>query len=288
VLADIEIICNAPAQMTASGYADLLAKMTAGADWILADALKAEPIDQNAWNIVQGGLRDALCDPVGVSRKDGKAIGQLTEGLMLGGFAMQWSKSSRPASGAEHQFSHLWDMQDHTHHGYAPSHGFKVGIGTLASAALHEELLRQPIEALDADACVAAWPEWSATEARIRELFTGENFVEKVIQETRAKYVSREELRTQLHLLKSNWPQLKEALQGQLLPFAELKRMLEQAGAPTEPEQIGIGRQRLRDSFEQAYYIRRRFTVLDLAVRTNLLNSFLDRIFGADGVWPIS
>ena len=37
VLADIDIIRRAPADMTASGYADLLAKVTAGADWILAD-----------------------------------------------------------------------------------------------------------------------------------------------------------------------------------------------------------------------------------------------------------
>ena len=51
---------------------------------------------------------------------------------MFGGFAMQSSKSSRPASGAEHQFSHLWDMQHHTHNGVAPSHGFKVGVATLA------------------------------------------------------------------------------------------------------------------------------------------------------------
>ncbi|RZK52810.1 MAG: iron-containing alcohol dehydrogenase, partial [Pedobacter sp.] len=35
-LADIDIICNAPREMTASGYADLFAKITAGADWILA------------------------------------------------------------------------------------------------------------------------------------------------------------------------------------------------------------------------------------------------------------
>ena len=49
VLADIEIIRHAPPEMTASGYADLFAKMPAGADWILADELGVEAIEPTAW-----------------------------------------------------------------------------------------------------------------------------------------------------------------------------------------------------------------------------------------------
>src|SRR5204862_3554101 len=135
------------------------AKVTAGADWILADALGVEPIDPRAWAIVQGGLRDSLADPAGVRAGEECALGPLVEGLMLGGFAMQWSRSSRPASGAEHQFSHLWDMQHHTHHGHVPSHGLKVGIGTLAVTALYHQLLDRPLETLDVAACVAGWPD---------------------------------------------------------------------------------------------------------------------------------
>ena len=45
VVADIDVIAAAPPELTASGYADLLAKITAGADWIVADALGVEPID---------------------------------------------------------------------------------------------------------------------------------------------------------------------------------------------------------------------------------------------------
>jgi glycerol-1-phosphate dehydrogenase [NAD(P)+] len=48
VLADIEIIRNAPPELTASGYADLFAKVPAGADWILADELGVEAIDPTA------------------------------------------------------------------------------------------------------------------------------------------------------------------------------------------------------------------------------------------------
>ena len=56
VLADTNIIRKAPGIMTASGYADLFAKVTAGADWILADWMGVEKIDETAWSIVQDGL----------------------------------------------------------------------------------------------------------------------------------------------------------------------------------------------------------------------------------------
>ena len=287
VIADLEVIRAAPPAMNAWGYADLLAKTTAGADWILADALGVEPIDPRAWSIVQSRLREALAEPAGVRAGQKEAIGRLIEGLLLGGFAMQASQSSRPASGAEHQFSHLWDMQHHTHHGSAPSHGLKVGIGTLAVTALYECLLTKPLQELDVDAHAATWLEEAAWVRRACERF-GEGELRAVaIREISAKNVSPAQIRTQLDQLRSTWPQLAGRLRQQLLPSASLREMLRGAGAATEPEQIGISRARLRESFWQAFFIRRRFTVLDLAVRTGELDSCLDKIFGPNGVWPL-
>jgi len=283
VIADLDLIARAPAEMTASGYADLLAKVTAGADWILADALGAEPIDPRAWSIVQGGLRDALADPAGARAGQPYAIGPLVEGLMLGGFAMQWSKSSRPASGAEHQFSHLWDMEHHTHRGEAPSHGFKVGIATLAVTAFYEHLLTLPLDRLDIAACVAAWDEAPAAEARARALFAGTEFIPTAVGETLAKTLSRAELAAQLERLRAVWPALRGHLHTQLIPFAEMKRRLRAVGAPVEPEEIGLTRDRLRASFFRAQHIRRRFTVLDLALRTATLAPALAALFGPGG-----
>lgn len=286
VVADTGVMATAPLEMAASGYADLLSKVTAGADWILADALGEESIDRKAWDIVQGGLRDGLGDPEGVRAGDLRALEALTEGLMLSGFAMQWHHSSRPASGAEHQFSHLWDMQHHTHKGSAPSHGFKVGVATLAVTALYETLLDLPLEEIDADAVAEAWPEAEVFAEKIRELFPDDELQEIAVKEGLLKHVPRETVREQAQLLRKQWPELREKLRGQLIPLAEIKHMLEEAGAPTEPEKIGISRSRLRRSFDQAYFIRRRFTVLDLARRAGLLEPCLERLFGQDGIWP--
>ena len=87
--------------------------------------------------------------------------------------------------------------------------------------------------------------------------------------------------------LQSDWPQLKIKLREQLLPFHQLKGMLQAVGAPTSPEEIGISRERLRNSFQMAYHIRRRFTLLDVVVRAGILEGALENLFGANGVWPM-
>jgi glycerol-1-phosphate dehydrogenase [NAD(P)+] len=288
VVADLDIITAAPGEMNSWGYTDLVAKVTAGADWMLSDAMGAEPVHAEAWKIIQPGLRELISDPAGVPARKPESIARLVEGLMLAGFAMQAATNSRAASGSEHQFSHLWDMQHHTHGGEAPSHGFKVGIGTLAVTALYEFLFEQALEKLDVEACCEAWPNEVALRGMIRQRFSEGDLTVVALEESRAKWIDRKELREQLKKLRSMWPAFKERLRQQLLSFTELKKMLSEAGAPVEPEEIGISRERLCDSFWMAYFIRRRFTVLDLAVRTNLLKKGLEHIFGPTGRWPIA
>jgi len=288
VIADLAVIAAAPVELNAWGYADLLAKVTAGADWIVAAELGVEPIDPQAWEIVQGRLRELVADPAGIQSRNPLALRNLVEGLMLGGFAMQAARSSRPASGAEHQFSHLWDMQHHTHQGWAPSHGFKVGIGTLAITALYERVLERPLDQLDVERCAAAWPDRDRWLERVRTQFGAGELAGIATNEVLAKAGDPESVRAQLLRLRAIWPRLRERLRDQLIGFTALREMLRAAGAPIEPEQIGIPRERLRASFWQAFFIRRRFTVLDLAVRAGVLEECLDEIFGANGPWPLA
>ncbi|MCE4564697.1 sn-glycerol-1-phosphate dehydrogenase [Maribellus sp. CM-23] len=279
VLADVEIIRQAPPLMTASGYADLFAKVTAGADWIISDVLEVEPIDPRAWSIVQDGLKEALADPEGAKNGELTAITPLVEGLILGGFAMQWSQTSRPASGAEHQFSHLWNMEHHIYEGETPSHGFQVGIATLAVTRLYEKMLQTPLDLLDVEACCEQWDEWPVWEQKIKEKFQNTDFLETALTQTQHKYIGKDALREQLLKLKTTWPVLKARLTEQLVPSEEVEKRLVAVGAPVESEQIGISRERLKESFYRASYIRSRFTVLDIALRTGYLDQWLNEIF---------
>ena len=285
---DPSISAAAPAKMSASGYADLIAKIPAGADWMLADAVGADKMDDFAFGLVQEGLKEALCDPAGVHAGNVAKVEQLAEGLLLSGFAMQATLSRRPASGAEHQFSHLWDMEHLRFNGASVSHGFKVGIGTLASTAFLEMLLDAPVETLDVEKCVAAWKSWEETERDIRAVFDNDpEFVARGLKETRDKYVDQEGLREQLMRLKRAWPELRGRIRSQIIPFGEVHRRLELVGAPCEPEQIGISRARFRASFEKIPYMRSRYTVIDVAFRCGWMEEWLDRLFGKGGVWQV-
>ena len=287
VLADLDVVAAAPPGMNASGYADLMAKGVAGADWILADAAGEEPIDPEVWATVQEFLPSWVESPGGVALADPETLRRLTVGLMMSGFAMQAARSSRPASGADHQFSHLWDMQHHTHDGAAPSHGFKVGIGTLASLQLYEFLLSRDLDHLDVDAAVAVWPSRERVAARIAELFGAGELAAKGARRPGRNTRPPSALRLQLERLRDGWPALRDRLIRHLRPFRDARAMLREAGCPSEPEEIGISRDRLRQSFEQAYYIRRRFTVLDFARRLGVFESAMDAMFGTGGAWAL-
>ena len=88
IVADISVIAQAPKEMTAAGYADLAAKIPAGAEWMIADLFGTEPIIPEAWHVLQDVLDEMLSDPEGVAAGKPAAIAALFEGLTLSGFAM--------------------------------------------------------------------------------------------------------------------------------------------------------------------------------------------------------
>ncbi len=277
VIADLSVIAEAPATMASSGYADLLAKVPCGADWLLADALGIDPIDDRAWRMLQTPLRRWLDQPAAVGRGEPGAIENLLRGLLESGLAMQVTRSSRPASGAEHQFSHLWDMQRHTHEGASVSHGSKVAIGSIASTRLYEAVLLLDLDRLNIDDCVRSWPNWESVESTIGKLYDIEAMRTKALEESRAKWISPEMLRDRLTRLRGAWPALRHRLEAQLIPSRALRRMLTDAGAPADPRQIGISFQRLRQSFSQAVAIRRRYTILDLTREIGQFDYLVDQ-----------
>ena len=286
---DPVIAAAAPKELAASGYADLIAKIPAGADWMLADAVGAEAIDQFGWDLVQDGLRESLSAPAAVHAGDVEMTEKLSEGLLMSGFAMQAIHSSRPASGTEHQFSHCWDMENLAYpNGKHVSHGFKVGIGTLASTASLEFLLEKDIENLDVEKCVAAWKSWDETEAEIRTIFAGKpGHLARGLEETKGKYVDKEGLRRQLEALKAKWPVLREQIRAQIIPFSEVYEDLKLVGAPYEPEMICVDRARMRRTFSYIPYMRSRFTNIDIVYRLGLMSELTERLFGKGGIWEV-
>jgi glycerol-1-phosphate dehydrogenase [NAD(P)+] len=288
VLADLEVLAQAPPQMNATGYGDLLGKVTAGADWILADALEIEAIDGHAWALVQNSLRSWTARPDRLRDGDPRAIEDLFEGLIMAGVAMQLSASSRPASGSEHRFSHLWEMQALGRGHAAVPHGFKVAVGTLAAAALYERLLARDLTRLDIDGLCRAWPSRAEVERTVRQGHDLPQLAENAVQESLAKYIDTGGLRQRLLLIQARWPQLRERLEAQLMAADELRELLRAAGCPTEPREIGVSKSGLKESYTLAGTIRARYTILDLVAETGLLSACVDELFAPGGFWARS
>ena len=285
---DSAIAAAAPKDLAASGYADLIAKIPAGADWMLAEVVGSEKIDEFAWNLVQNGLKESLSDPDAVFAGDIEKTQALADGLLMSGFAMQAIQSSRPASGTEHQFSHCWDMEDLCYDGKHVSHGFKVGIGTLISTAELEFLLEKGLENVDVEACVQAWKSWEEMEDEIREVMDGKpGHIARGLAETKGKYVDKDGLRAQIQALKEAWPVLSGRIREQIIPFEEVRENLRLVGAPYEPEMIGVSRERFRKTVSYIPYMRSRFTNIDVIYRLGWMDEFLERMFGKGGIWEI-
>jgi glycerol-1-phosphate dehydrogenase [NAD(P)+] len=179
-------------------------------------------------------------------------------------------------------------MEHHLNNGEHISHGFQVSIGTIAITALYECLFKTDVANLNVTKSCENWPLPADSDAAALAIFVGTDFPEIGLKETKAKYNDRMELEAQLNLLKDNWSTIKNKLQQQIVPYQEAKRRLELVGAPTLPEHIGLTREKLRATFIRAQFIRRRFTILDVAVRTGYLDQWLEELFGKGGLWEIT
>jgi len=286
VVADVDILVDAPPAMTASGYGDLLGKITAGADWIIADALEIEAIDSASWSLVQDSLREWTASPDRLANGETQAFEYLIEGLALTGLAIQTYQTSRPASGSEHQFSHLWEMEGVGHKSNLwVSHGFKVGLGTIAATALYERLLARDLGRLDIDAVCQQWPTQDQVVQQIKATHSDPTVTEKAIEESLAKYIQVDALARRLTLLRDRWPTLRQTLTDHLLPAVQIRNLLQASGSPVDPAKIGIDRPQLQTSYYAARQIRRRYTIFDLAAESGCFEACVDELFSSDGFW---
>lgn len=287
ILADVNVLAAAPKEMTAAGYADLAAKVPAGAEWMIADLFGTEPIQPAAWHVLQDVLDDLIADPAGTAAGNPDAIASLFAGLTLSGIAMQAAKSSRPASCTEHLFSHVLDMTHHRYKGKFQSHGFQVAIGTLTMCAFFDEFFKMDLSTLDVDACVAAWPTLEEEQQRAIALFKDFPVPMLGYTEITKKYNDRDTVRVQLTRVKENWPDFKAKLQAQCYTFEKMRALFAAAGAPTDPEQIGVSRRQLRSMVDLTQLLRWRINLLDLAKRAGIYDKLVARVFGKGGAWEI-
>ncbi len=151
VVADLTILRHSPIRLLRSGYGDLISNVVAVKDWRLGKEKMGEEFNEVAASMA---IMPAKLMLMSSSIDLRNQIEILVRGLILSGVAIALVGSSRPASGAEHKFSHALDIL-----GYGNgTHGEQVALGTIIMEYLHEkyygegdwELIKNSLEKIQA------------------------------------------------------------------------------------------------------------------------------------------
>ena len=284
VLADTDIIIHAPAELNQSGYADLLAKMTSGADWILADWMGIDHINEKAWKMSQNGFHETMLSVerimAGEPIDERKNIEKMMEGLLLSGLAMQVVKSDLPSSGAEHQLTGIWEMERAVSGKDKIAHGKLLSIALLAITAVYNKLLAFPFdEVLDVKKCVKEWPTLETYERKAHDALSKVGLQKLGMQVAMSNYVTPEKLSFELQQLKEYWPEVRDRLAQQIMPVRQLYDILKLGRMPTRPIEAGISWEHVRQTLECVPYLSKRFNVMSLVAHTGYLTPWLDDLF---------
>ena len=138
IVADTSIISKAPRRSLAAGCGDLIAKVVAVSDWLLARKVRGEEYSEYAaaMALMAANIVKAGADLIRAGGE--KAVRTVVKALIGSGVSMSIAGSSRPASGAEHLFSHSLDLLSLKYGFEHAEHGMQCGVGTIMMAYLHK------------------------------------------------------------------------------------------------------------------------------------------------------
>ena len=252
VYADTDIFSKAPQRLTAAGISDLMAKYICLADWKIANLVTGEyfcretvKLEEKALKTVKSSIQDIT---------EGEECEQLMYALILSGLAMQMIGNSRPASCAEHQVTHLWDME--VINGPLDAlHGEKVSVAAL----LVLEEYKRIAAAITQGRCHAK-PYENEDEELLKETFGKKGLLEEIRKENEPE------------LLETISPQhLEKCLNGieeiidELPSEQTMFRLLEKAGCAKTVYDIGLDEAAVLPSLRLAPYTRRRLSLLRIS-----------------------
>lgn len=144
ILADTQVLANAPIDMLKAGFGDIIGKFSALNDWKLSAAVTNEYFCDYIYDLTYQQIKATLNLADGILRRDEKSIAALMEALVVIGILMSFAGSSRPASGSEHHLSHFFEITGILENSDYFSHGIDVAYSTVITAKLRENLLNRP------------------------------------------------------------------------------------------------------------------------------------------------
>ena len=144
IIADTEVLRNAPMEMIQAGYGDIVGKYSALNDWRLSQIVNDEYFCQDIYDLTMDMVHKTLELADGLLKREEKSVKVLMEALVIVGIAMSFAGSSRPASGSEHHLSHFFEITGIVNGEEYFPHGIDVAYSTVVTAKLREKLLSMP------------------------------------------------------------------------------------------------------------------------------------------------
>jgi glycerol-1-phosphate dehydrogenase [NAD(P)+] len=263
VFTDINTLAQAPRPMIAAGFADMLGKLTSVADWRIGHLLWDEPYDEA---IAQRTLAAAaLCTnnaaAIGAGAPD--AVRILLDALLESGYCMIDFGSSRPASGAEHHYSHYWEMKLLQEGRPAILHGAKVGVATALVADFYARLRTLSRQEASGLLEASALPSRQAEVVAIRAAY-GDLAGDIVAEHANFLNLDAAGYDALKRKVLAHWEEI-QAIAAQVPPPETIVQWLRAVGGPATTAELGLSPAEEAAAAANGHYLRDRFTVRKLA-----------------------
>ncbi len=147
IIADTKVLAEAPFNMIQAGYGDIIGKYSCLSDWKLDAIVNNEYICDFVVNATFEIVEKTVSLADGLVKRDETAVAALMEALVAVGILMAYVGNSRPASGAEHHFSHYFEIVGIIRGEEYLPHGIDVCHSAIECAKLRDKILA--IESID-------------------------------------------------------------------------------------------------------------------------------------------
>lgn len=238
IIGDIEILKNAPVKMLQAGLGDMLAKYISIGEWRISHEITGEYYCERVAGLIREALKRCVDNADGLLKRDDEAVKYVFEGLILSGIAMAFAGLSRPASGCEHSFSHIWDMRGLEFGTKTELHGLQCAVATSICTGIYDKvrtLTPDKAKALK-NANVFNFSEYSE---RMRKFIGSGAEIMIASEKTDGKYDKIKHLR-RLETIISKWDIIKQIIEEEIPTKSEIDEILNKIGIPTTAEELGM------------------------------------------------
>ena len=257
VICDTEIMAQAPERMLRAGIGDMIAKYISVCEWRMSHIINGEYYCESVADMMREAVRKVVASAERVLARDPDAVGAVAEGLVLSGIAMSFAGVSRPASGLEHCFSHIWEMMALERGRSYDFHGIQVGVGTMLTLNVYDFIrgVRPTMEA--AERAIQSFDR-TAWEVELRRVFGGEA---DALIDGEQRYQSYEpaKRRARARRIVENWDAIQQVIREELPDAGALRKLAQRVGLPMTPAEIGFSNRDAVDAFAHSCDLRDRY-----------------------------